>query len=391
MLSRPQGAHTLNWRLIIFGFAMLLLASFLDNLRGPLLPQITESLRIPYGQSSSLIFAGNIASVVATLALIWANKNFRSRTLAKVSLAIAVAACLLSLTVDSLASLMLFSIVLGSSVTIMGSLSNVYVIQGSPVHRRARILSGLHSLYGVGSVIAALAVAAQTRYQMPWHAIFMVALIFFSAMLVAISATRSRSGTEAAESTSANEKSHFALRDLFICLPLTLYVLGEVGCSTWLVTFVTQSRGFSETDASLLLSAFFAVMAVTRIVTFLAVGHGREWLWMRWSMTAAVVSFVLGITVNPYFLPATGLFGPFFPLYVSHIRVAKPQNWQSMALISFAMIQGALACLHYSMGSFVDAIGAESAYWLPVSFLVIAWATTLRPRQVETTLFSTPA
>lgn len=359
---------------MILGFAFLLMGSFMDNLRGPLLPQITSLLQLPYAQSSSLIFIGNIAAVVASLLLAMTSHLFSFSQLARFTLLIAICACLLAIPVTTPSYLIVFAIAIGIAVTVMGTLSNIFVMEGAHPNSRARLMAGLHSFYGFGSVLSGIVVAAQSHSQADWRGIFILTAVLLTALLIPW--LKKSSIREHTQMDDDHMKGALRREDLLLCLPLTLYVIGEVGCSTWLVTFVTTTQELTHSQGSMLLSAFFAILALTRLIILFVSKPEHEKSWMRISTAAACVFFTLGLYVSPYFLPLTGVFGPFFPIYVSRIREARPQTWQKVSMIGFAMMQAAMAIVHASLGSIVDQLGAALAYHVPLCFLVLAAIST---------------
>ncbi len=361
-----------RWKLVVLGFGFLLISSFLDNLRGPLLPQITSELGLDYSRSSSLIFIGNVFSFGATLLLARLSRRYSSNLIASGAVALGISACAVGAWVHTQQVLWIFAAGLGSAITAMGSLSNVFVIDGTPARLRSRVLSGFHSLYGFGSVAAALVVAWQSGLGFHWSRIFMAIAVLLTAILIVLMRQSH------AESIHDEQKSQSPMRvaDYLTCLPLVLYVLGEVGCSTWLVTYVVKAHAMPESEASLLLSGFFGVMAVSRLLVFAFSRPGQEWTWIYASMLLAIVAFAGGLFVSPYFLPLTGVFGPFFPLYLMQIRIRKSSNWQTIAFMSFALMQAGMAMMHAMMGRVVDTFGATTAYLGPMIFLVAAAVST---------------
>ena len=57
------------YRFLFGGIASLLLVSFLDNARGPLIPVLLSSLHIPYETAGLFLTLGNLAAIAATFFL----------------------------------------------------------------------------------------------------------------------------------------------------------------------------------------------------------------------------------------------------------------------------------------------------------------------------------
>jgi MFS family permease len=372
----PNGWH---WRSVALGFAFLICSSFLDNLRGPLLPQISRSLGLDFSQSSLFISTGNLSSVGATLLIAVLSRRIPVVRLGTPVLIFGALSCLFVAFVVNRPTLTIFAAIIGISITVLGSLSSIYVIEGTPILLRSRMLAGLHSLYGLGSLVAALAVAAQLKLGWSWQVLFMGCAALLAAILAG--ASQSRKASRNTPQMSARPDRAFKLVDLAYCVPIVLYVLGEVGTSTWLVTYVVRAQGVGEAFGSVLLSGFFGCLAGSRVLTMFLCRPGSEWKWSIVSLGFATVFFYLGLTLSPYFFPLVGILGPFFPLYIQFFSVKFPGYWQTIALLTFSIQQAALAAFHYGMGWMVDHQGASVAYVIPGLCLVLSFVTLLRVRQ----------
>src|SRR5690606_29575074 len=102
---------------------------------------------------------GHIAAVGCTYLVAVGLNKYTERTVTIATCLVGVLSGVAAIFVKDLASLMVLAILLGSATSSMGAMCNVLVLEGTPVPLQGRTLSGLHMMYGIGSIFAASAVA----------------------------------------------------------------------------------------------------------------------------------------------------------------------------------------------------------------------------------------
>jgi predicted MFS family arabinose efflux permease len=140
-----------------------------------------------------------------------------------------------------------------------------------------------------------------------------------------------------------------------------------------MTSFLTSEAGFSITDASNYTSAFFASMLITRILcgAFARPRYHRIILWM--SLSLSLCCFVIGRLTGWYWLlPLTGLFGPFFPLYVTWASLRFPERDRALVIWMLSGMQAALCVMNTVVGRVADAYGFKIAYWIPALMIISA-------------------
>lgn len=358
------------------GCLAILAASYLDNVRSPLLPVITDSLGLSYANTSLFLTLGNFAAALSIFLLVPLLRGFGERS---VSIAVGVLAAMSAIYthfVTNYSRLLFLAIVLGTSIATLGTLSNVLTLRGTSPDRRARRLSGLHVIYGLTSLTSPLiaAVFLETRLSWPW--LFSLSLLVTLPFLVLSKRYLGRAGepehgaNQATVQRSTGKSSHGLL-----CLVITVfsfYVAGEVLTSMWLVTYLVEFRKFSVPEGSLYLMGFFALMAATRFLCFLYCPRRLESI-ILWSalILPAIFMFIGHWGIAAAFSLA-GCIGPFFPLFLTRISRNFPDSWRSTTVIVIGSMQLFLGIAHWGIGQLIDQLGVQKAFVAPLAFLLLA-------------------
>ena len=362
-MPNVPAARTWHPSYVAAGYLTLLGAAYFDSMRGPLVPVLVQELGVPYRLASWFLTAGNIAALFF-LALM--NPAFRLIGEKRVG----VAACLLATVagivapfVDGFVSLLILGVVIGGSIAVVGALCNIYTLRGSPDPWKSRMLAGNHVMYGIGSFGAPLIVAAAIAHHTPWHWLVGLGATFFFVIGVIIARKVPTLPFETLAETH-HDATDRGFQALVVAL-LTAYVVGEVMACMWLVTFLTEARGFTVIHASDVLSGVYLVMALTRLACFLFIRQSWEHGVLFASLTVAMIAYLLGRVGSTWAFIAMGAFGPFFPLLLARVSRQVPGLWRSLTVKVMIAIQLSLAIFHTVVGQLTDRLGIALAYSLP--------------------------
>jgi MFS family permease len=359
----------MRWRYVICGVLVLMIGSYLDNVRGPILPALNQALSLSYGQSSWFLVVGNIAAVLATFGLIFLTPRIGTRRTAILSCAIGLVAAAIPLTVGDFPRLILAAVFLGSAVSAFGAICNVLVIEGTDLAHRSRILCGLHMMYGFGSLAAPAIAGLMLENGRPWASILALAIPVVAAIgLFAIFGIPE-------EPREANRKpvtGSFSLMQGLVIGIFVLYVAGEVLTSVWMVPYLVEARGMELASAAWHLSGFFLAMGLSRCLCSFSLSPHHETGIVFGAFGAHVAFFSLGRAGNDWALPLTGMVGPFFPVFLSRASRRFPERATHLTLLMLTFVQLSLAVCHWGMGRLTDSIGLVGAYYLPVILMALA-------------------
>ncbi len=359
-------------------------------MRGPLLPAITKLMAMDYGSAAMIISLGNLVAMVSTWLLMPLLNRWSLRRVGVSVLIYSALICTATLLVSTSLSLFLWGALLGGSISTMGTLSNILVQSSFDAERRGQMMSALHSLYGLSSFFAPWIAGVVLTNPENWQSLFAWTAPVAVALASLIFLKVRPSSTSETNSTQKQPMSIGALHGLSISV-LVAYVIGEVLISTWMPAFLVQAYNLDIKDASFYTSMFFGVMLVTRIacVLWAKPRYHRSLIWV--SLFCSLVCFVLArITGWLWLLPFAGVFGPFFPLYVTWVSLRFPERDRSMIIWMLASMQAMLALMNYVVGKLADVTGFGTAYWLPAFMIVLAMillkTLELRDRGAQVTI-----
>lgn len=361
----------MRWSIFLCGAGLLCLGAWIDNMRGPLLPVITKLMNLDYSAAGIIMALGNLVAMSSTWLLMPLLNRWSLRRIGISVIVYSIVTCTATIFVSDSLRLFIWGAVIGGCISTMGSLSNLFVQNGVSPSRRGQIMAALHSIYGLSSFfapwIAGLVLVNPQNWQMLFASVAPIAmglglLIFF----------KGPPSTKTPDGRVAKQPMRLERLHILTILVLIAYVLGEVLVSTWMPSFLVQEYGLNIKDASLYASMFFGAMLVSRVATSLWVRprHHRMIIWA--SLICALSCFCLGrITGWLWLLPLTGLFGPFFPLYVTWVGLRFPERDRSMIIWMLSGMQAALGVSNLIVGKIADRAGFGVAYWLPAAMILM--------------------
>jgi len=357
----------LNYNLIVCSLLSLLISAFLDNIRGPLLPYFSRVLGRPYGEMSWLLSLGNLAAVATNLCLIPLVARSGTLRIAKRIWVISVVAVATAFVVSSFAGLMAWAVLIGVAISGMGSVCNLLMILGTDASHRARGFSGLHVMYGLGSFVAPLAVAATLSKSVGWQVVLWPSLLGLAVWIVLLGRADDGSFRPAAEPKPFRpDAGAFWLVGTFC-----LYVVGEVTVSTWLSAYLVEARGLTIPESTSYLSGFFVLMTGSRLLCSMFLRQEGEVLVVGGSLLAAVVFFCLGMRGWSWAFSLTGIFGPVFPVLLARLSRRYGSNSERLTLWVLMSTQLSLGISQFVVGNLTDRFGVGTSYWVAPGILVL--------------------
>lgn len=355
--------------LVFLGFYLLFFSSYIDNIRGPLLPILSRLLALEYSDTSLFLSIGNIGAICATFALLFLNQHFRERTVLLAVIFFASLSCFFSLWISDKTTLWIFAFAIGTSIGTLGGMSNLLVIQGTPSKWRSPAFCALHMMYGLGSFTSPFVLSqwikeGENRWQtallwMPLLGILCVPLIL----------------KKLSPRLRSRENPHRLARvgffQSYILFMMAVYVVGEVMTSMWLVSYLVGEKGMSVSQASPFLSGFFLLVALSRGLLFLSLKEKTERELLLGCLFFSCLFFFLGKLYHEWGFILVGILGPFFPVFLARLSRLFPAEANSLILLVIASIQIAQMVGHRCVGWVADAFGIGKAYWIPGIFLAL--------------------
>jgi fucose permease len=352
------------------GIILLLLGSFLDNLRGPLLPILTRDLGITYQDGSWLFVAGNLVSVLVTFFLIPTMKVLSERRTCLLAIVISVTGCLFALFVHGFWSFIGFALLLGMATGSIGAMCNIMAMIGAKPGRQRQSLSILHMSYGVGAFTAPLILVGLRDLGFPWTASFLILLVPFIGLFGLIFAKIPEQGPI---SPASETGFMFASDQLLPLLIFGFYVVGEVMTSSWLVAYLVEDKKMSLAAGARQFSLFFLVMAISRFSNLAIRSAKLESFVMFGSLVLPLlIHGIARFWDLPEALPLAGIVGCFFPLFLSRLKDRFSDRWREMTIWIVVFLQIFAGLGHFFTGRITALWNIGIAFYIPMVALLIA-------------------
>ncbi len=257
------------WPLILLSYFSLFVFGLTDNIRGPLFLDILNDFKISDSEGSWMFALGSISGFFASrLARFLLYRMNRKIILQASSLLMSFSLIGLALSPNFFIFL-IFSFLFGISSGIIGLIPNILVPLGAPESKKQQLLSGLHAMYGISSLIAPLMVALMDGMFHNWRYIFgAVAVIPF--LLFLYSFHRSHLPHHAKPEKKIKSKLRFQLihskPQLYLSLMLSFAVAAEVMMSSRLALFMRRVWNYNLEQSSLYVTYFFIALLISRLV-----------------------------------------------------------------------------------------------------------------------------
>lgn len=366
-------------RLIAAGVACLVVSSFADSVRAPLLPLLSQHFSAGYSRVSGFLAAGSVGALAFNLLALGPLSALPDRGLVALAAGLQAGAMLAAAAAPGLGTLSLAGAVWGAGNSALGMCANLLVIRGSPVAVRPRALSVMHLFYGVTCVLPPLYVGAASSAG--WGVAPLMAVPALLPALLAASA--------AALPPGGGAGARPAPWGILASAPwasgavIALYVLGEVTTSMWLVALAT-SRGVPLSGATGTLSGFFVALALGRAATAVWGRAGTERVWVPAGLVAGALGAALGGRGHDWGYWLAGFsFGPVFPLVMSRLSAEREATLRDDLAFVYGVMVVVIAVGHRLMGWTAEAVSPTAAGALPPVFLLAALAVWVASRRGE--------
>ncbi len=374
---------------LVVAYLSMFVLGLSDNIRGPLFPEIIASFHLT-GVSSSFFYAST--SLAAFFASYFSYSFLRRRSLMfLLNLSLFLMALGLFIIGFSPVFPLLISgaVVLGLSIGGLGVSQNLMVSENIPIQIRAKALAGLHSIYGMASLLAPMMAAQATLMFSTWRAAFFVAsgVCFILFLVFAFYRPQNR----AAETTSNNgvEPGATAAKIPFwgkvtVSALFGFYVVAEILISTRLALYMRENFGMNLEQSSLYVTYFFIFLFVGRLIFAIVRVPGAIKLQMNLSLILSLICLMLGLKVHPFFLALVGLtMAPYYPLSVAYISQNTGQNERHYLTLAMSIQSLSVVGMHLGAGYLTDSGGVKQAFSIGVGALIVSvLSLNLHPKKL---------
>jgi fucose permease len=358
---------------ILTAYLGLFCYGLIDNSRGPAFPSILDSLNLTNSQGSWIFACSTMSSLIPILlSSRWlkAIGPMIGQQLSFVFLAAGIFLAGLSPALPgAFAVLIAASFIFGLGMGASSVAANILVAHGSPEPLRRRLFCGVHSMYGISSVIAPLLYSLSARVGLSWSILFMLLAAPPILTLAGSMFVKRRSDYD----YSHPESSEIPLfKKLRVGIMMATYVGAEITISSRLVLFVTRTSKTSPADASLYLSLFFLLLLAGRLLFAVIPFRTSSFKLLLMSASSSLLLFIAGIAVDPIFMSLCGFtMSYFFPCgmdWISKEFGSAKDYMMAFVVASFTIV---LVIMHWSVGLVSDLLGMRAAMCIGPAFLVI--------------------
>ncbi len=360
----------IHWPFVLAGYGTLLVAAHYDVIRGPLIPPMARELKLDFAQAGNYLAICQVAATLATAFMIQALNRWELRTLLIVSTTLGLVGVGVAHTVGSFGGLVILATVIGATISSMGTLCNVLVIEGTPANAQGRMLSGLHAMYGLGSMLGAACVRWALTGARPWPEVYLAGMPGILALLAfAVFGVKSVAATG---EPPRRQKVALSSVQILVVLTISVYVIGEVTTSMWLAPYLVSTAGFSEADAAGAVSAYFGVLLGARLLCFFFIRPEWERRVLAVALFAPIVAFAVGYSGVPHAFLAMGVYGAFFPVLLARVSRRFPEQWRSVTAWTMTVMSAMIGVAQLGLGNLADRVGIRTAFLVPPTLLALA-------------------
>ena len=323
------------------GFFSFFIFGFVDNLKGPLLPEMVRDGELSYSQVGTIFFAGYVGFIISTLCCgILADRVSHRSILLLAAVALFTGGCSYSST-NAYPLLIATMTVIGLGLGAIELGGNGLMVE---LHSetRGRYLNLLGTFHGLGSLTVPLFAAGLLRFGFSWQWIYAssACLAIPLAILFWPSMRTSHTPQPRVEGSGTVLKLAFTKQMWLYYVLLSSYVALELGVGAWMIEYLQHDRGVSVESSSFFLSAFFVLLMLGRLFgAFIVdtVGHHRS---VAIALAGSCLCLAVGIFAHPsfvFFMPLSGLFMSIvFPTVTASVSAIHKENMGSILGILFA-------------------------------------------------------
>lgn len=347
--------------LLILAYLSQVVLALSDNVRGPVLPDLIQQFQLTQSTASLFFAVGSITSFVIGFATRYALKHWGARF----SLQLSLLAMVISQVGIALAPNFGFILVsiffLGVALAGLGVIENVLVLSVSPPHEMQKWQSGLHAIYGAGSILAPLIVTEMMKLGFGWRGGFWItAAVALAVMLM------TRKDFQVMPSTvKADDNPPSRQEEIYFAFVLAVYVMIEILISSRIASYMRVEQLTAVEVANNLNAFFFIFLLLGRILFIFWQPKISISAQMLVSMLGTGVLIALGLLWHPWALAFSGLtMAPFYPLAMTALGRLFPHNLGSATSYCIALSGVTVVSMHLVVGRISDSSTIGTALWL---------------------------
>lgn len=362
---------------IAFAFTSMIIIGLVDNIRGPLFPEVLNYFNLTSIKGSWSFATTSMAAFIGSyLTTAFLKKYSMSQLLLTAVMLMAIGMFVMGVA-PNFNLFIVGSFVIGASIGSMAVAQNLLVSESVKPENKSRALSGLHAMYGLASFIAPLLASIATNETSSWRSAFLIISgISFVYCMVHIFVKADPPfhihvhvhETEKAEQVTVPFKSLILIGGIF-----AFYVVAEIMIGTRLAQYMRNYYSMDLSQSSLYVTYFFLFLLVGRVFFALkkiAIPIKKQ---MNISLTISLILLIIGLNFHPLVLTLVGLaMAPFYPLSVAYISEVSGSYGRRFLTFAMAFQSLAVVTMHLGVGYLTDTLGLFYAFGVGIFALVLS-------------------
>lgn len=381
-------------------FLSFFVFGFVDNLKGPLLPELLRNGDYSYRQAGTIVLAGYLGFILASLLTGVMADLVNNRS---VLLFAAICLCIGSIgfgTTHSYLGLIGFMGITGVGLGAIELGANGLIVE---LHSESRglYLNLLSTFHGFGSLLVPLYAGWLVNAGFPWQQIYASSVLLAVPLLVvfwprkgSFSAVviRQEETTDISQEPEQEQEQGcsywrtlyrvgFTWRMICFYVLIAAYVAIELSVGAWMMEYLQHERNMSVRTSSYYLSSFFVLLMLGRLLGAFVVERVDTLLAVFIAILSSSICVLLGIFGNEsliVLLPISGFFMsivfPTVTAAVTKLHVAKTGTILGI-LFAFGGMGGAFG--PWTVGFVSDLAGLKIGLASSLAFSVIALGALL--------------
>ena len=375
-------------------FLSFFVFGFVDNLKGPLLPELLRNGEVSYRQAGTIVLAGYLGFILASLLTGVLADLVNNRS---VLLFAAICLCIGSIgfgTTHSYLGLIGFMGITGVGLGAIELGANGLIVE---LHSESRglYLNLLSTFHGFGSLLVPLYAGWLVNAGFPWQQIYASSVLLAVPLLVvfwprkgSFSAIviRQEEPTDISQGQGCSYwrtlyRVGFTWRMICFYVLIAAYVAIELSVGAWMMEYLQHERNMSVRTSSFYLSSFFVLLMLGRLLGAFVVERVDTLLAVFIAILSSSICVLLGIFGNEsliVLLPISGFFMsivfPTVTAAVTKLHVAKTGTILGI-LFAFGGMGGAFG--PWTVGFVSDLAGLRIGLASSLAFSVIALGALL--------------
>tara|TARA_R110002049_G_scaffold118656_2_gene272690 strand:- start:1936 stop:3114 length:1179 start_codon:yes stop_codon:yes gene_type:complete len=381
--SRLKGQEV-KWSFIILAYILLLFQSVLDNSRGPIYPELLADFQIDAARGSWIFALASLSGLIANLTTRWWLPKIEAIHGTHIALVLlTISSYLFGISLNHGTYLLdISSVLMGFGMGIGNVTMNILIVRGTKEQFRRQFFSGLHSVYGVGSLSAPLILNIFLANQGTWSLFFQYLSIIPFLILVCSITNISRYQHVSLDKKVVKEKLSAPAKlneRLLYGFVFGFYVASEIVVSTRLVLYLTTEHGISVEHSRTALSLFFLLLLCGRFLFTILPIKGSSQRWLIASCCISLILYIASFVTTPFILPILGLsMSIYYPVAMDWLSKKFPTGFDWMTASVQTSVSLILVLMHIGFGHLSDLLGIEYAMGLVPLFQFICLLLLLK-------------